>query len=94
MLLNRQKNRPALLLLSAKATLVPPSNGRKESNNGLSHDNKLAKIASAIEMIHFASLVHDDIIDHAIIRHNKPSINQKWGQEFLSLWAIIFIQSL
>lgn len=72
LLLNPGKRlRPALVLLSAKAT----------SNNGLSHDNKLAKIASAMEMIHFASLVHDDIIDHALVRHNKPSINQKWGQE-------------
>jgi geranylgeranyl pyrophosphate synthase len=82
LLLNPGKRlRPALVLLSAKATLVPPSNGRKESNNGLSHNDKLAKIASAMEMIHFASLVHDDIIDHAVFRHNKPSINQKWGQE-------------
>jgi octaprenyl-diphosphate synthase len=72
LLLNPGKRlRPALVLLSAKAT----------SNNGLSHDNKLAKIASAVEMIHFASLVHDDIIDHAVVRHNKPSINQRWGQE-------------
>jgi octaprenyl-diphosphate synthase len=72
LLLNPGKRlRPALVLLSAKAT----------ANNGLSHDNKLAKIASAVEMIHFASLVHDDIIDHAVVRHNKPSINQRWGQE-------------
>jgi len=69
LLLNPGKRlRPALVLLSAKAT-------------GLSHNNKLAKIASAMEMIHFASLVHDDIIDHALVRHNKPSINQRWGQE-------------
>jgi len=63
--------RPALLLLSAKAT----------SNHDTSSNKKLAKIASAIEMIHIASLVHDDVIDHAKIRHNKPSINHKWGQD-------------
>jgi octaprenyl-diphosphate synthase len=63
--------RPALLLLSAKAT----------SNCDSSSNKKLTKIASAIEMIHLASLVHDDVIDHAKIRHNKPSINHKWGQD-------------
>jgi len=63
--------RPALVLLSAKA----------ESDNGSSNNDKLIKVASAIEMIHWASLVHDDIIDHALIRHNSPSINQRWGLE-------------
>jgi geranylgeranyl pyrophosphate synthase len=62
--------RPALLLLSAKAT----------SNYDSSSNRKLTKIASAIEMIHIASIVHDDVIDHATIRHNQPSINHKWGQ--------------
>ena len=82
LLLNPGKRlRPALVLLSAKATLVPPSNGRTESNHDTSSNKKLAKIASAIEMIHLASLVHDDVIDHAQIRHNKPSINHEWGQD-------------
>lgn len=63
--------RPALVLLSAKAG----------SNKDLSHDDKLIKVASAIEMIHWASLVHDDVIDHSLIRHNSPSVNKKWGLE-------------
>jgi len=60
--------RPALVLLSAKAGL----------NNQID-SRKLTTIASAIEMIHLASLIHDDIIDHSVIRHNRPSINHKWG---------------
>lgn len=60
--------RPALVILSARA-----------SHNGFS--DKLAKIAAAVELIHIASLVHDDIIDHASLRHNKPTINSKWGQD-------------
>ena len=36
-------------------------------------------LASAMEFIHTASLLHDDVIDHAIIRRGKPSANSIWG---------------
>ncbi len=64
--------RPALVILSAKATLNhrPPLTTRQLTN-----------IAAAIELIHTASLIHDDIVDHAALRHNKPSINAKWGED-------------
>lgn len=64
--------RPALVILSAKASL-----GHQPSASS----HQLTKIASAIELIHMASLVHDDVIDHASLRHNKPTINSKWGQD-------------
>merc|ERR1719323_1611236 len=35
-------------------------------------------VAMVSEMIHTASLVHDDILDHAETRRGKPSINVKW----------------
>ncbi|MDD4801863.1 MAG: polyprenyl synthetase family protein [Syntrophomonas sp.] len=44
------------------------------------HDPSVVRdIAVAIELIHLASLIHDDIIDHAMIRRGKPSINSIWG---------------
>lgn len=62
--------RPALVLLSGKATsgdaVITPV---------------LIKIACGIELIHAASLIHDDVIDHSKLRHNKPTINSKWGQD-------------
>ncbi|MFA4842670.1 MAG: polyprenyl synthetase family protein, partial [Candidatus Omnitrophota bacterium] len=42
---------------------------------------QLANIAAAMELIHMASLVHDDIIDKAKLRHNKPTVNYKWGSD-------------
>lgn len=72
--------RPALVILSAKASAkhgLKKSSGKRRS--GLS--SKLTKVASAIELIHTASLIHDDVVDHSELRHNKPSINAKWGQD-------------
>lgn len=37
------------------------------------------KIAHIAEMIHVASLIHDDIVDASDLRRGKPSVNLKWG---------------
>lgn len=39
---------------------------------------KLYQIAEISELIHTASLVHDDIIDNSLIRRGKPTTNSKW----------------
>jgi len=64
--------RPALMILSSKAT------SHKEQRL---KSKELIKIASSIELIHMASLIHDDIIDRAERRHNRPTVNSKWGQD-------------
>lgn len=47
-----------------------------------SHDEAVVRdIAAALELIHMASLVHDDIIDQAETRRNRPSLNQRWGNQ-------------
>jgi len=57
--------RPALLLLSAKLL--------NYKGNGA------VKLASVVEIIHTATLVHDDIIDEAQTRRGRPAANTKWG---------------
>ena len=57
--------RPLLLLLSAKA-LGSTSNSR-------------IRLGAVVEMLHTATLVHDDIIDEADIRRGRPSSNTTWG---------------
>lgn len=59
--------RPALVLLASHAT-----GGCKEEHIDL---------AVIIELIHLASLVHDDVLDNAQIRRAKPTSNSKWGTE-------------
>lgn len=40
---------------------------------------ELVKTAAAAELIHMASLIHDDIIDDAASRHHLPSVKTVWG---------------
>jgi octaprenyl-diphosphate synthase len=37
------------------------------------------RMAAAVEMIHAATLVHDDVIDYADMRRGRPSTNAVWG---------------
>jgi octaprenyl-diphosphate synthase len=57
--------RPALLLLSAKLA----------GNGGPS----AIQLGAVVELIHAATLVHDDVIDTAEIRRGRPSTNVRWG---------------
>ena len=57
--------RPLLLLLSAKAVG--------------STSNSRIRLGAVVEMLHTATLVHDDIIDEADTRRGRPSSNTTWG---------------
>jgi octaprenyl-diphosphate synthase len=57
--------RPMLVLLSGKL-FGPATPG-------------LIRMAAVVEMIHTATLVHDDVIDMAKTRRGRPSINVVWG---------------
>lgn len=57
--------RPALALLSAGAT------GKITASH--------VDLAVILELIHIATLVHDDIMDGAELRRDQPSANAKWG---------------
>lgn len=39
----------------------------------------VAKVAAALEMIHMATLVHDDVIDRADLRRGKPTVRKSYG---------------
>ncbi|QNG61432.1 heptaprenyl diphosphate synthase component II [Bacillus sp. PAMC26568] len=40
--------------------------------------DKVKKVAIALEIIHMASLVHDDVIDDSELRRGRPTIKAKW----------------
>lgn len=63
--------RPALLLLCARM---------------LGHDgDEETTYAATVELIHTATLVHDDIIDHAGLRRGRPTVNRIWGNNLTVL---------
>ena len=37
--------------------------------------------AAVFEFIHTATLIHDDIVDEALLRRGRPSLNSRWGPE-------------
>jgi octaprenyl-diphosphate synthase len=39
------------------------------------------KVGAAMEMVHTASLLHDDVVDNAPTRRGRASINSKWGNQ-------------
>lgn len=41
--------------------------------------NSLITVAAAVELLHTATLMHDDVIDNSHFRRGKPTINSLWG---------------
>jgi geranylgeranyl pyrophosphate synthase len=63
--------RPALVLLSYGAV-----NGGRD----VEHEH-LSPIAVAVELVHTATIVHDDIIDRSSLRRSVETVNAKWGDD-------------
>ncbi len=78
--------RPALCLLAAKSVV---------SSEKVYQDRKeaLVKLAAGIELLHTASLIHDDIIDEADTRRSQHSLNAEYGSKIAVLVGdILFAQ--
>jgi octaprenyl-diphosphate synthase len=59
--------RPMLLLLAARlAGYVGP---------------RSVRLACVVEMLHTATLIHDDVVDQAPLRRGRPSANAQWGDD-------------
>ncbi|XP_046777823.1 all trans-polyprenyl-diphosphate synthase PDSS1 isoform X4 [Gallus gallus] len=65
--------RPMIVVLMARACNIHHSNSREVQASQRS-------VAIIAEMIHTASLVHDDVIDDANSRRGKMTVNQIWGE--------------
>lgn len=65
--LSGKRIRPALLLLAGQAA-------------GDLNDDHIT-LAAVIEMIHTATLVHDDVLDEAALRRHEDTVNARWNNE-------------
>ena len=59
--------RPTLLLLSNRV--------------GGSPSNDAVTLAAVIELVHLATLVHDDAVDHSVLRRGLPTVNALWSHQ-------------
>jgi octaprenyl-diphosphate synthase len=41
---------------------------------------KSIALAAAVEMLHTATLVHDDVVDNSLVRRGNPTLNATWSQ--------------
>jgi octaprenyl-diphosphate synthase len=60
-----------------RPTLVALSAGR----SGMKLEESLIRVAVIIEMIHLATLVHDDVMDEAAVRRRRPTLARSWGNQ-------------
>jgi octaprenyl-diphosphate synthase len=59
--------RPMLLLLAARLAGYTGPRG--------------VRLACVVEMLHTATLIHDDVVDQAPLRRGRPSANAQWGDD-------------
>lgn len=71
--------RPILVILTAKLF-------------GSVNRNVIAS-AAAVEMLHNASLIHDDVVDDSQLRRSMPTINNMWGNHIAVLTGDFFVSS-
>ncbi len=63
--------RPALALLAG---------GLRHPGPDRATYRRLIALAAAVEMLHTSTLVHDDVIDGALLRRGAPTLNATWSQ--------------
>jgi len=59
--------RPALLLLANEI--------------GEGTDDRAVTLAAVVELVHLATLVHDDAVDHSVLRRGQPTVNAMWTHQ-------------
>lgn len=71
--------RPIMVLLSARllGTVTP----------------KVISAAASVEMLHNASLIHDDVVDESKLRRNEPTVNGIWDNHIAVLVGDFFVST-
>lgn len=75
--------RPIMVMLAARL-FGGPEAGR---------DPRVANAAAAVEMLHNASLIHDDVVDQSNLRRGLPTVNAVWDNHVAVLIGDFFVSS-
>ena len=66
-------------LLSAGGKRIRPTLGLLVGNMLGAPEEKLITLGASVELLHTATLVHDDLIDGALLRRGIPTLNARWS---------------
>lgn len=66
--------RPTLLLLSSRV-------GGGEGADAPHGSEEALTLAAVVELVHLATLVHDDAVDHSVLRRGMPTVNALWTHQ-------------
>jgi octaprenyl-diphosphate synthase len=66
--------RPILLLLCSRL-------GDGPSGGAAVAAGRAVRLGSVVELLHTATLIHDDVVDRAPLRRGRPSANARWGDD-------------
>ncbi len=66
-------------LLAAGGKRIRPTLGLLVGNMFGAPEEKLITLGAAVELLHTATLVHDDLIDGALLRRGMPTLNARWS---------------
>ncbi|MCB2184705.1 MAG: polyprenyl synthetase family protein [Desulfobulbaceae bacterium] len=77
--------RPVLSILSARLCAFATMPEGLAAEDQLKPPVNLYRLATVFEFLHAASLLHDDVLDHAGTRRGKPSANSVWDNTHVIL---------
>ncbi len=66
-------------LLAAGGKRIRPTLGLLVGNMLGAPEEKLVTLGASVELLHTATLVHDDLIDGALLRRGMPTLNARWS---------------
>lgn len=66
-------------LLTAGGKRIRPTLGLLVGNMLGAPEEKLITLGASVELLHTATLVHDDLIDGALLRRGMPTLNARWS---------------
>jgi geranylgeranyl pyrophosphate synthase len=66
-------------LLQAGGKRIRPTLGLLVGNMLGAPEEKLITLGASVELLHTATLVHDDLIDGALLRRGMPTLNARWS---------------
>jgi geranylgeranyl pyrophosphate synthase len=66
-------------LLAAGGKRIRPTLGLLVGNMLGAPEDKLVTLGASVELLHTATLVHDDLIDGALLRRGMPTLNARWS---------------